>query len=113
MLPTIVRRLGILHSFVILVGLALPAAVPAQGVSLGVELSEDYRLSWDADALHVAGKLAEALPLYEQALAIQEEALAPGDSRLAQTLEQLGIVHHKREDFRGLRCSSDAPLPLG
>src|SRR2546428_10954934 len=75
----------------LLAGLALapPSIALAQASRADDELAEARRLNQEAATLYSSGKLVEAIPLVQRALAIQEKALGPEHPDVAASLNNL------------------------
>src|SRR5438445_9265383 len=86
----------------LLAGLALapPSIALAQASRADDELAEARRLNQEAATLYSSGKLVEAIPLVQRALAIQEKALGPEHPDVAASLDGLAGLDRAQGNYR-------------
>jgi tetratricopeptide (TPR) repeat protein len=83
-------------------GLALAPSsiVSAQTMRNDDGLAEAGRLNQEAASLYSAGKLPEAVPLVQRALAIREKALGPEHPDVAASLDALAGLYRAQGQYR-------------
>ena len=88
------RLLLSLACFVMLALALAPSKALPQSSEDKAALAEAARLNEEAVALYRAGKYAQAVPLLQRALAIQEKALGPEHPDVALSLNNLAGLYH-------------------
>lgn len=75
-------------------------------------LNQVSQLTAEANEHYIAGRFADATPLYHQALALQEEVLGPEHPGLANTLRNVANLYYVQEKYAEAEAAYSRSLSL-